>query len=186
MKQGAILGFVNPEGAKEHTKRAIEIMKMDAESRNAVEDAKIIEDVFTDGKLPKTAKVLYERLAPKVGPAKAAEVSGYTQALETAEAKAAAAYAKSQPTLSDMNSKASIMLSQVQAMYASNPEAAIKQLADWMMTGVLDLSEQYTGYKPQTQADYYRMAGEILSGAGGGGVSGVGAPSGEVYGITVK
>ena len=186
MKQGAILAFVNPEGAKEHTKRAIEIMKMDAESRNAVEDAKIIEDVFTDGKLPKTAKLLYERLAPKVGPAKAAEVSGYTQALETAEAKAAADYAKSQPKLSDMYSKDAIMLSQVQAMYASNPEAAIKQLADWMMTGVLDLSEQYTGYKPQTQADYYRMAGEILSGAGGGGVSGVGAPSGEIMNIRVK
>ncbi len=186
MKQGAILAFVNPKGAKEHTKRAIEIMKMDAESRNAVEDAKIIEDVFTDGKLPKTAKLLYERLAPKVGPAKAAEVSGYTQALETAEAKAAADYAKSQPKLSDMYSKDAIMLSQVQAMYASNPEAAIKQLADWMMTGVLDLSEQYTGYKPQTQADYYRMAGEILSGAGGGGVSGVGAPSGEIMNIRVK
>ena len=186
MKQSAILSFVNPKGAKEHTKRAIEIMKMDAESRNAVEDAKIIEDVFTDGKLPKTAKLLYERLAPKVGPAKAAEVSGYTQALETAEAKAAADYAKSQPKLSDMYSKDAIMLSQVQAMYASNPEAAIKQLADWMMTGVLDLSEQYTGYKPQTQADYYRMAGEILSGAGGGGVSGVGAPSGEIMNIRVK
>ncbi len=186
MKQGAILAFVNPEGAKEHTKRAIEIMKMDAESRNAVEDAKIIEDVFTDGKLPKTAKLLYERLAPKVGPAKAAEVSGYTLEIEKTEAKAAADYAKSQPKLSDMYSKDAIMLSQVQAMYASNPEAAIKQLADWMMTGVLDLSEQYTGYKPQTQADYYRMAGEILSGAGGGGVSGVAAPSGEVYGITVK
>ena len=26
------------------------------------------------------------------------------------------------------------MLSQVQAMYAQSPEAAIKQLADWMMT----------------------------------------------------
>ena len=159
---------------------------MDAESRNAVEDAKIIEDVFTDGKLPKTAKVLYERLAPKVGPAKAAEVSGYTLEIEKTEAKAAADYARSQPKLSDMYSKDAIMLSQVQAMYATNPEAAIKQLADWMMTGVLDLSEQYTGYKPQTQADYYRMAGEILSGAGGGGVSGVGAPSGEIMNIRVK
>ena len=186
MKQGAILGFVNPKGAKEHTKRAIEIMKMDAESRNAVEDAKIIEDVFTDGKLPKTAKLLYERLAPRVGPAKAAEVSGYTLEIEKTEAKAAADYAKSQPKLSDMYSKDAIMLSQVQAMYATNPEAAIKQLPDWMMTGVLDLSEQYTGYKPQTQADYFRMAGEILSGAGGGGVSGVGAPSGEIMNIRVK
>ena len=186
MKQGAILAFVNPKGAKEHTKRAIEIMKMDAESRNAVEDAKIIEDVFTDGKLPKTAKLLYERLAPRVGPAKAAEVSGYTLEIEKTEAKAAADYAKSQPKLSDMYSKDAIMLSQVQAMYATNPEAAIKQLADWMMTGVLDLSEQYTGYKPQTQADYFRMAGEILSGAGGGGVSGVGAPSGEIMNIRVK
>ena len=186
MKQGAILAFVNPKGAKEHTKRAIEIMKMDAESRNAVEDAKIIEDVFTDGKLPKTAKLLYERLAPRVGPAKAAEVSGYTLEIEKTEAKAAADYAKSQPKLSDMYSKDAIMLSQVQAMYATNPEAAIKQLADWMMTGVLDLSEQYTGYKPQTQADYFRMAGEILSGAGGGGVSGVGAPLGEIMNIRVK
>ena len=183
MKQGAILAFVNPKGAKEHTKRAIQIMKMDAESRNAVEDAKIIEDVFTGGNMPKTAKVMYERLVPRLGAAKAAEVSGYTQALQTAEAKAAADYAKSQPKLSDMYSKDAIMLSQVQAMYAQNPEAAIKQLADWMMTGVLDLSEQYTGYKPQTQADYLRMAGEILSGTGGGGVSGVGAPSGEVTNI---
>ena len=85
-----------------------------------------------------------------------------------------------------MYSKDAIMLSQVQAMYSTNPEAAIKQLADWMMTGVLDLSEQYTGYKPQTQADYFRMAGEILSGAGGGGVSGVGAPLGEIMNIRVK
>jgi hypothetical protein len=183
MKQGAILSFVNPKGAKEHTKRAIEIMKMDAKSRNAVEDAKIIEDVFKDGKLPKTAKTLYNRLAPRIGPAKAAEVSGYTLDIEKAEAKAAADYARSQPKLSDMYSKDAIMLAQVQAMYAQSPEAAIKQLADWMMTGVLDLSEQYTGYKPQTQADYLRMAGEILSGTGGGGVSGVGAPSGEVTNI---
>jgi len=183
MKQGAILSFVNPKGAKEHTKRAIEIMKMDAKSRNAVEDAKIIEDVFKDGKLPKTAKTLYNRLAPKIGPAKAAEVSGYTLDIEKTEAEAAADYARSQPKLSDMYSKDAIMLSQVQAMYAQSPEAAIKQLADWMMTGVLDLSEQYTGYKPQSQADYLRMAGEILSGTGGGGVSGVGAPSGEVTNI---
>ena len=104
MKQGAILGFVNPKGAKEHTKRAIQIMKMDAESRNAVEDAKIIEDVFTGGNMPKTAKVMYDRLVPRLGAAKAAEVSGYTQALQTAEAKAAADYAKSQPKLSDMYS----------------------------------------------------------------------------------
>ena len=186
MKQGAILGFVNPKGAKEHTKRAIQIMKMDAESRNAVEDAKIIEDVFTGGNMPKTAKVMYDRLVPRLGAAKAAEVSGYTQALQTAEAKAAADYAKSQPKMSDMYSKDAIMLSQVQAMYAQNPEAAIKQLADWMMTGVLDLSEQYTGYKPQTQVDYYRMAGEILSGASGGGMGGVTAPSGEVVNIRVK
>ena len=183
MKQGAILSFVNPKGAKEHTKRAIEIMKMDAKSRNAVEDAKIIEDVFKDGKLPKTAKTLYNRLAPRIGPAKAAEVSGYLLEIEKTEAEAAADYARSQPKLSDMNSKDAIMLSQVQAMYAQSPEAAIKQLADWMMTGVLDLSEQYTGYKPQSQADYLRMAGEILSGTGGGGVSGVGAPSGEVTNI---
>jgi len=183
MKQGAILSFVNPKGAKEHTKRAIEIMKMDAKSRNAVEDAKIIEDVFKDGKLPKTAKTLYNRLAPKIGPAKAAEVSGYTLEIEKTEAEAAADYARSQPKLSDMYSKNAIMLSQVQAMYAQSPEAAIKQLADWMMTKVIDLSDQYVGYKPQTQADYLRMAGEILSGTGGGGVSGVGAPSGEVTNI---
>ena len=183
MKQGAILSFVNPKGAAEHTKRAIQIMKMDAKSRNAVEDAKIIEDVFKDGKLPKTAKTLYNRLAPRIGPEKAAEVSGYLLEIEKTEAEAAADYARSQPKLSDMYSKDAIMLSQVQAMYAQSPEAAIKQLADWMMTGVLDLSEQYTGYKPQSQADYLRMAGEILSGTGGGGVSGVGAPSGEVTNI---
>ena len=183
MKQVAILSFVNPDGAKEMQKEGIEMMKLDVASRNSVEDAKIIEDVFKDGNFPKTAKVMYNRLAPRLGPEKAAEVSGYTLEIEKTEAKAAADYARSQPKLSDMYSKDAIMLSQVQAMYATNPEAAIKQLADWMMTGVLDLSEQYTGYKPQTQADYYRMAGEILSGSGGGGVSGVGAPSGEVTNI---
>jgi len=183
MKQGAILSFVNPKGAKEHTKRAIEIMKMDAKSRNAVEDAKIIEDVFKDGKLPKTAKTLYNRLAPKIGPAKAAEVSGYTLDIEKTEAEAAADYARSQPKLSDMYSKNAIMYSQVQAMYAQSPEAAIKQLAEWIMLGEFDLPDQYVGYEKQNIQDYYRIAGEILSGAGGGGVSGVGAPSGEVTNI---
>ena len=183
MKQGAILSFVNPKGAKEHTKRAIEIMKMDAKSRNAVEDAKIIEDVFKDGKLPKTAKTLYNRLAPRIGPAKAAEVSGYTLEIEKTEAEAAADYARSQPKLSDMYSKNAIMYSQVQAMYAQSPEAAIKQLAEWIMLGEFDLPDQYVGYEKQNIQDYYRIAGEILSGAGGGGVSGVGAPSGEVTNI---
>ena len=183
MKQVAILSFVNPEGAKEMQKEGIQMMKLDAASRNSVEDAKIIEDVFKDGNFPKTAKVMYNRLAPRLGPDKAAEVSGYTLEIEKTEAEAAADYARSQPKLSDMYSKDAIMLAQVQAMYATNPEAAIKQLADWMMTGVLDISEQYTGYTPQTQADYLRMAGEILSGTGGGGVSGVGAPSGEVTNI---
>jgi hypothetical protein len=183
MKQGAILSFVNPKGAKEHTKRAIEIMKMDAQSRNAVEDAKIIEDVFTDGKLPKTAKVLYNRLAPRIGPAKAAEVSGYTLEIEKTEAKSAADFARSQPKLSDMYSKNAIMYSQVQAMYAQNPEAAIKQLAEWLMIGEFDLPDQFVGYEKQSIEDYYRIAGEILSGAGGGGVGGVAAPSGEVTNI---
>jgi len=186
MKQGAILSFVNPKGAKEHTKRAIEIMKMDAQSRNAVEDAKIIEDVFTDGKLPKTAKTLYNRLAPRIGPAKAAEVSGYTLEIEKTEAQAAADFARSQPKLSDMYSKNAIMYSQVQAMYAQSPEAAIKQLAEWLMLGEFALPDQFVGYEKQSIEDYYRIAGEILSGAGGGGVGGVAAPSGEVYDISTK
>ena len=54
------------------------------------------------------------------------------------------------------------------------------------MLGEFDLPDQYAGYEKKSPADYYRIAGEILSGAGGGGVSGVAAPSGEVYGITVK
>ena len=183
MKQVAILSFVNPEGAKEMQKEGIQMMKLDAASRNSVEDAKIIEDVFKDGNFPKTAKVMYNRLAPKLGPDKAAEVSGYTLDIEKAEAKAAADYARSQPKLSDMYSKNAIMYSQVQAMYAQSPEAAIKQLAEWIMLGEFDLPDQYVGYEKQNIQDYYRIAGEILSGAGGGGVSGVGAPSGEVTNI---
>jgi hypothetical protein len=183
MKQVAILSFVNPEGAKEMRKEGIQMMKLDAASRNSVEDAKIIEDVFKDGNFPKTAKVMYNRLAPKLGPDKAAEVSGYTLDIEKAEAKAAADYARSQPKLSDMYSKNAIMYSQVQAMYAQSPEAAIKQLAEWIMLGEFDLPDQYVGYEKQNIQDYYRIAGEILSGAGGGGVSGVGAPSGEVTNI---
>ena len=102
------------------------------------------------GSCPRQRRLCTIVLLPGLGPAKAAEVSGYTLEIEKTEAEAAADYARSQPKLSDMYSKDAIMLSQVQAMYAQSPEAAIKQLADWMMTGVLDLSEQYTGYKPQS------------------------------------
>jgi len=187
VKHSMLLQFQNPGRKNSYMKDAINMLKVGAMQENEIELAEMTDEVFKDNKVPMSARTVYRRmLKAGASPREASQVSGYILEIEKTEAKSAADLARSQPKLSDMYSKDAIMLAQVQAMYATSPEAAIKQLADWLMTGVLDLSEQYTGYKPQTQADYLRMAGEILSGTGGGGVSGVGAPSGEVYDISTK
>ena len=183
MKHSMLLQFQNPGKENTYMKDAIQLLKMDALSRNSVEDAKIVESVFKDGKMPKRAKTIYDRLVPHLGPRKAAEVSGYTLEIEKTEAEAAADYARSQPKLTDMYSKDAVMMMQLQEAYASNPQGAIQQLAMFLKTKVIEMPEQYTQFKPKTDSDYYQLAASILSGAG---TTGGPTPTGDVYDIKVK
>tara|TARA_R110000824_G_scaffold91867_1_gene223175 strand:- start:3592 stop:4635 length:1044 start_codon:yes stop_codon:yes gene_type:complete len=183
MKHSMLLQFQNPGKENTYMKDAIQLLKMDALSRNSVEDAKIVESVFKDGKMPKRAKTIYDRLVPHLGPKKAAEVSGYTLEIEKTEAEAAADYARSQPKLTDMYSKDAVMMMQLQEAYSSNPQGAIQQLAMFLKTKVIEMPEQYTQFKPKTDSDYYQLAASILSGAG---TTGAPSPTGDVYDIKVK
>jgi len=180
MKHSMLLQFQNPGKENTYMKDAIQLLKMDALSRNSVEDAKIVESVFKDGKMPKRAKTIYDRLVPHLGPRKAAEVSGYTLEIEKTEAEAAADYARSQPKLTDMYSKDAVMMMQLQEAYATDPQGAIQQLAMFLKTKVIEMPEQYTQFKPKTDSDYYQLAAAILSGAG---TTGAPTPSGEVTNI---
>ena len=180
MKHSMLLQFQNPGKENTYMKDAIQLLKMDALSRNSVEDAKIVESVFKDGKMPKRAKTIYDRLVPHLGPRKAAEVSGYTLEIEKTEAEAAADYARSQPKLTDMYSKDAVMMMQLQEAYATDPQGAIQQLAMFLKTKVIEMPEQYTQFKPKTDSDYYQLAAAILSGAG---TTGAPAPTGEVTNI---
>ena len=183
MKHSMLLQFQNPGKENTYMKDAVQLLKMDALSRNSVEDAKIVESVFKDGKMPKRAKTIYDRLLPHLGPRKAAEVSGYTLEIEKTEAEAAADYARSQPKLTDMYSKDAVMMMQLQEAYSANPQGAIQQLAMFLKTKVIEMPEQYTQFKPKTDSDYYQLAAAILSGAG---TTGGPRPTGDVYDIKVK
>ena len=183
MKHSMLLQFQNPGRENSYMKDSIQLLKMDALSRNAVEDAKIVEDVFKDGKMPKRAKTIYNRLVPHLGAKKAAEISGYTLEIEKTEAEAAADYARSQPKLTDLYSKDAVMMMQLQEAYGANPQGAIQQLAMFLKTKVIEMPEQYTQFKPKTDSDYYQLAAAILSGSG---TTGGPTPTGDVYDIKVK
>ena len=180
-KQAMILGWVNPEGAKQHVKDSHKMLMLDAKSKNAAADAKLIDAAFKDGKTAPNAKALYNRLAPEIGPANAARVSGYTLEIEKTEAKAAADYAKTQPKLKDTFSKGMLALRTLQDAYMSgNQEEAIQQLALWLKSKQIEVPDDYKGYEKKDDADYYDIAAAMLSGAAS---QGVGQSSSEVYNI---
>jgi hypothetical protein len=80
-----LLSFQNPGRESKYVENAMSLLAGDAKSRGAIEDAKMIEDVFKDNKVPKSAKTIYNRLVKHIGPKKAAEVSGYTLMLKKLE-----------------------------------------------------------------------------------------------------
>jgi hypothetical protein len=185
LKHTMLLNFQNPGRKNNYMKNAIDMLKMGAMQQNEVELGNIIEEVFKGGKVPDSARVVYQRMI-KAGasPKEAADTSGYTLELDKAEAKAATDLLKAQPKAKDIYTKGMLAMRTLQNAYeAGNQEGAIQQLAIWLKTGEIEMPEQYAGMRELTDADYYSLAARILSGTG---TEAVPSPTGEVTGIRVK
>lgn len=184
IKHSMLLQFQNPGRKNGYDNDAIQLIRQAALMNNEVEVANMIDEVFKDKKVPKSARTIYNRmLAAGSSPKEAARVSGYTLEMEKTEAKAASDFARSQPKLTDIYSKDALMMKTVQDAYAADPEKAIQTLSLWLKTKVIEMPEQYTQYKPKTDSDYYNLAAAILSGQG---TTGVPEPTGEIGDIRVR
>lgn len=145
-----LLSFQNPGRKSSYMANAIEMLKADAASRGSVEDAKIIEDVFKDKKVPKTAKILYNRLVNHMSPKEAAEVSGYTLDIEKAEAEAYADLIDAKSKLvgkrASQVGKDTVRMEEIRAVAEYDFEAAVQMLTDaWIQGKTLQLSDTYAG-----------------------------------------
>ena len=185
LKHTMLLNFQNPGRKNNYMKNAIDMLKMGAMQQNEVELGNIIDEVFKDGKVPDSARVVYQRmLKAGASPKEAADTSGYTLELEKSEAKIATDLLKAQPKAKDMYTKGMLAMRTLQNAYeAGNQEGAIQQLAVWLKTKEIEMPEQYAGMRDLTDADYYRLAAQILSGTGSEAVP---SPTGEVTGVRVK
>ncbi len=185
IKHTMLLNFQNPGRKNNYMKNAIDMLKMGAMQQNEVELGNIIEEVFKGNTVPSSAREVYNRMV-KAGasPKEAADTSGYTLELDKAEAKAATDLLKAQPKAKDMYTKGMLAMRTLQNAYESgNQEGAIQQLAVWLKTKEIEMPEQYAGMRELTDADYYRLAAQILSGTGSEAVP---SPTGEVSGVRVK
>ena len=182
-----LLSFQNPGRESKYVENAMALLAGDAKARGAIDDAKIIEEVFKDKKVPKSAKVIYNRLVKHVGPKKAAEVSGYTLEIDKAEAKAATDYITAQSKLQDKIGPKSTRLNQIVAMAAMDFDGAVKMLAqEWAGGGTLDVAEIYSGYEGgKTMEEMLQLASNYLAGVTGGGAAGTPANA-EVMDIQVQ
>ena len=182
-----LLSFQNPGRESKYVENAMALLAGDAKARGAIEDAKIIEDVFKDKKVPKSAKTIYNRLVKHVGPKKAAEISGYTLEIDKAEAKAATDYMTAQSKLVDKIGPKSTRLNQIVSMAAIDFDAAVKMLAqEWAGGGTLDVAEIYAGYEGgKTMEEMLQLASNYLAGVTGGGAAGTPANA-EVMDIRVQ
>jgi hypothetical protein len=185
LKHSMLLSFQNPGGKNTYMKDAIDLLKMGAMQQNEVELGNIIEEVFKGGKVPDSARVVYNRMI-KAGasPKEAADTSGYTLEIEKSEAKIATDLLKAQPKAKDIYTKGMLAMRTLQNAYeAGNQEGAIQQLAVWLKTKQIEMPPEYAGYKDLTDADYYTLAARILSGTG---TEAIPSPTGEVTGIRAK
>lgn len=182
-----LLSFQNPGRESKYVENAMALLAGDAKARGSIEDAKIIEEVFKDKKVPKSAKTIYNRLVKHVGPKKAAEVSGYTLEIDKAEAKAATDYITAQSKLQDKIGPKSTRLNQIVSMAAMDFDSAVKMLAqEWAGGGTLDVAEIYAGYEGgKTMEEMLQLASNYLAGVTGGGSAGT-PESAEVMDIQVR
>jgi hypothetical protein len=182
-----LLSFQNPGRESKYVENAMALLAGDAKARGSIEDAKIIEEVFKDKKVPKSAKTIYNRLVKHVGPKKAAEVSGYTLEIDKAEAKAATDYITAQSKLQDKIGPKSTRLNQIVSMAAMDFDSAVKMLAqEWAGGGTLDVAEIYAGYEGgKTMEEMLQLASNYLAGVTGGGSAGT-PQNAEVMDIQVR
>ena len=176
-----LLSFQNPGRESKYVENAIALLKGDAKSKGSLEDAKIIEEVFKDNKVPKSAKTIYNRLVKHIGPKKAAEVSGYTLEIDKAEAKAATDYMKAvtdarKAEATGMGTK-SFRLQQLIEM-SQTPgqfDAAVALLAqEWAGGGTLEVRDVYAGYVgDKSIEEMMKMARNLLAAQSGGGSAGI-------------
>jgi hypothetical protein len=167
IKHSMLLSFQNPSRKNNYMRDSIGYLKEIAIQENEIEVARMIDEVFKDKKVPKTAKTIYHRMITAgASPKEAASVSGYTLEIEKSEAKVAADYARSQPKLSDFYSKDVITLMQLKDAYATNPQGAIDMLRYLLSVGQFDVPDDYKGYERKTDQDMYKLAAAILSGVG--------------------
>jgi len=169
MSHSILLSFQNPGRESKYVENAIALLKGDAKSKGSIEDAKIIEEVFKDNKVPKSAKTIYNRLVKHIGPRKAAEVSGYTLEIDKTEAKAATDYMKAvtaaqKAEASNIGTDA-FLLDQIiaESQVPGNFEAAVERLASMWVGGGLDVNDIYTGYSgPKTFKEMREYARDML------------------------
>jgi len=182
-----LLSFQNPGRESKYVENAMALLAGDAKARGSIEDAKIIEEVFKDKKVPKSAKTIYNRLVKHVGPKKAAEISGYTLEIDKAEAKAATDYITAQSKLQDKIGPKSTRLNQIVSMAEMDFDGAVKMLAqEWAGGGTLDVAEIYAGYEGgKTMEEMLQLASNYLAGVTGGGSAGT-PESAEVMDIQVQ
>ena len=141
-----LLSFQNPGRESKYVENAIALLKGDAKSKGALEDAKIIEEVFKDNKVPKSAKTIYNRLVKLIGPKKAARSTA-------------------------IGSKAYLLEEIIaESKVVGGFEAAVDRLASQWVSGGLDLDDIYSGYVgPKTYVEMEKLARALLEGQTGGG-----------------
>ena len=184
VKHSMILQFQNPGSKNTYMKDAINLLKVDAKQRNEIELAEMTDEVFKGNKVPMSARTVYRRmLKAGASPAEASQVSGYTLEIDKTEAKTAADMARAQGKASDLYGKDELRLMRLRQVYQTDPQTAITQLVQMIQTGLIKLPEAYTGYKPQSAQDYFRLAAEILGGSAMGGAGSIPTPSGDVANI---
>jgi len=188
MSHSILLSFQNPGRESKYVENAIALLKGDAKSKGSIEDAKIIEEVFKDNKVPKSAKTIYNRLVKHIGPKKAAEVSGYTLEIDKAESKAATDYMKAitdarKAEATGMGTKSYrlqeiIEMSKIPGQF----EAAVLALAqEWGAGGTLEIRDIYGGYTGDRKMEEMReKARDLLSGQTGGSVASGGLTESEM------
>ena len=178
IKHSMLLSFQNPSRKNSYMKDAIEMIKMGAMQDNEVEVARMIDEVFKDKKVPKTAKTIYKRMITAgASPKEASEVSGYTLDIEGKEAKAAADYARANDP-SKLMSKKEMKWQTILRQAQTDLDGAATTLAQaWAAGTDLKLQDYYAGYETRDFQELKDLALELLGGgargatqAGGSGI----------------
>jgi hypothetical protein len=168
VKHSMLLQFQNPGRKNSYMKNAIDLLKVDAYQQNELEVATMVDEVFKDGKVPQSARELYNKMVKSgASPKEAADVSGYTLKVDVAEAKSAADFAKTRDPSKFQSKDVLTMLGIMEDAKTDLHSAALKLSRLWG-AGAMKLPEQYVGYETKDAQQLYQLAIELLSGSARG------------------